>query len=147
MIFVCILAPVTMSPWESGDMLHCSKTLRGALWRLHNSVGPTLKAPKFRGAKIDCKFSPQSFRAFKVRPAELWSLQSAPRGVLEQCNVCPAFSWRHSYGDQNTHKNHLKNWFSVFFFTVIFVNHCCFRDLYNQYDNFLRNKYFTRWYL
>ena len=50
MIFVGILAPITMSPWESGAQvallqnsaghrLHCSKIPRVALWRLHNSAG------------------------------------------------------------------------------------------------------------
>ena len=100
MIFVGILAPATMSPSESGAHV--------AL--LQNSAGRTSKALKFRGATIYCKFAPQSFRAFKVRPAELWSLQSAPRGVLEQCNMCPAFKWRHSYGGQNIHKKSSKTY-------------------------------------
>ena len=88
----------------------------GALWRLYNSGGRTLKAPKFSWAKIGCKFAPRSFWAFEVRPA-LWTLQSAPRGVLEQCNVCPALS-----RGQNTHKNHLKLRFS-YFLKGFFVNH------------------------
>ena len=118
---------------------------RGALWRLYNSAGHTLKALQFRGAHFKgskflpgkdwCKFTPQSFRASDVPRTELWSLWSASRGVLEQCNVCPAFSWRHSYGGQGAHKNHLKLRFSLFF-KVIFLIQCHFRYLYNKYDPF-----------
>ena len=95
---VDILAPITMFPWES----------RTHVALLQNSAGRTLKAPKFCGAKIDCKFALRSFRAFKVRPEELWSLWNAPRRVLEQCNMCPAFSWRHSYGGQIINKKSSK---------------------------------------
>ena len=112
---------------------------RMASLRLYNSAGRTSKGPKFCGAKLDCKFAPRSFRAFEVRPVELWSLRSGPRRVLEQCNVCPAFSWRHSYGGQNTHKNHLK-----IKLKVLFVNHWNFKDLYNQYDIFFQTKIFHK---
>ena len=89
--------------------------LRGALRRLQNSAGQRLTANLSCGVLEPSKCAPRNYGAFKVCPAELWSLQSAPRGVLEQFNVCPAFSWRHSYGGQNTHNNHLKLRFSLFF--------------------------------
>ena len=136
------LALITMSSWKSGAHVALLKNPAGALLRLYNFAGRTSKAPKFRGAKNDCKFAPQSFRACKVRPAELWSLQSVPCGVLEQCNVCPAFSWRHSYGGQNTHKNPLKLGF-VIFFEGKFCKPLYFRDLYdNDNDNVLRKRIF-----
>ena len=103
-----------------------AQTCAGALPRLYISVERTSKAPKFRGVKVDCKFAPRIFRALEVRPAKLWSLRSAPRGVLEQCNLCPAFSWRHSYRGHNTHKNHLKLWF-VIFFKVLFCKPLSFQ--------------------
>ena len=42
-------------------------------------IAPKLRGAHFDGsiiprAKIDWKFAPQSLRAFKVRPAEFWSL-------------------------------------------------------------------------
>ena len=50
--------------------------------------------------------------------------------ILEQRTVCPAFSWRHSYGGLNIHKNYLKIKFSLFY--GYFVNHFHFRDLYKM---------------
>ena len=58
---------------------------------------------------------PQSFGPLILRAAEFWTPQSVPRWVFVQCNVCPAFSWRHSYTGLNTYKNHLTIRFSLFF--------------------------------
>ena len=73
------------------------KTLRGKEWRLHNSAGQILKA---------------SF------PAELWSLISLPRRVLDflflaprsfrPMQPCPANSWRHIFRRQNNYQINLK---------------------------------------
>ena len=142
-----ILALITMSPWKSGPHIVFVQNSAGALLRLYNSAGRTSKAPKFCVAKFDCKFASGSFRAFKMCPAELWILQSAPSGGLMQCNMCPAFSWRHSYGGQNTHKNHLKLGFVLFFFMVIFCKPLSFRRSIHKYEIFLTKEYFTRWYL
>ena len=92
-----ISAPITLFPWES----------RTHVVLPQNCAGRTSKAPKLCGAKIDCKFALRSFRAIKVRPAELWSLWNVPRRVLEQ--LCALLS----HGDIVTvakipTKNHLK---------------------------------------
>ena len=71
--------------------------------------------PKLRGANLPSIFAPRSFGPLNLRPAEFWTPQSVPRGVLEQCNVCPAFSWRHSYGGLNIHKKSSNVYFSYFF--------------------------------
>ena len=61
----------------------------------------TLKALKLRRANLKLIFALRNFGAFKVRPAELWNLRSAPRGVL----VAKV---------QNNYKNHLKLKFPLF---------------------------------
>ena len=128
-----IMASIPMFQWKSqahvapklhGAHLEGSIIPRDALQRLHNSVGRKFIANL-----------PPSFKAFEGRLVELCSLWSAPRGVLEQCNMCPAFSWKQSYGGLDTHTNILYLGF-FFLLKVIFVNHCHFRDLHNQYNNF-----------
>ena len=69
---------------------------RCALWMLQNSAGQICTQYLPRRILEPSKCAPRNYGAFKVRPAKLWSLQNAPRGVLEQCKVCPAISWRHS---------------------------------------------------
>ena len=117
--------------------------------KLQNSAGHTLRGPKLRAAQLEGSKTPRGKFAFNLCPAEFWTPQSVPRRVLEQCNVCPAFSWRHSYGGQETHKNHLKLRLSLFLkgFFIFIVNQCHFRDLYNHCDHFLRKKYFAGRYL
>ena len=79
MIFVSILAPVTMSPWESGAHV--------AL--LQNSAGRTSKAPLFRGAHFEGSKTPRAKFAVNFCPAEFWSLRSAPRRNIEPEKCTP----------------------------------------------------------
>ena len=51
---------------KAGHTLHCSKTLRGALQRLHNSAGRTLKALELCGENLQSIFAPRNFGAFEV---------------------------------------------------------------------------------
>ena len=131
--FMDILASITMSPLKSGHMLHCSKTPPGTLCRLYNSAGRTSKAPRFRGSKIYCKIAlqscrafkvtPRNYRAFEVRPAEFWSnATSAPLShgdIVTGAKIPPKIILNLDFSN---------------LFGVILVNHCHFRDLYNQYD-------------
>ena len=85
--------PETMSP-----------KLRGAQVKLlQNSAGHRLRGPKLRGANLPSIFSPQSFGPLNICPVDFWTLQPVPRGDLEQCNLCPAEYWRHSFRDQYNH--------------------------------------------
>ena len=64
-----------------------------------------------------------------MRPAEFWSnATSAP--------LC--------HGDMVTEAEIATK---IHLVKVIFINHCHFKDLYNQYDIFYLPKYFTRWCL
>ena len=115
MIFVDIEASKAMSPRESGAHV--------AL--LQNSG---LHTPR---GKFAFNLCPAKFWTLQSAPAKFWSPESVPRGVLEQCNMCRAFSWRHSYRGLNVKKNHLKLEVRYFFLLFFVVNHCHFKYLYN----------------
>ena len=91
-----------------------SKTPRGKEQRLHDSAGQRTKAPLLRGAKNEGKFALQFHGDFVLCPAELWGLRSLPRVVMEQCNLCPANSQRHSFRGKSNHKHYLKIWVEFF---------------------------------
>ena len=118
--FVNILAPITMSPWERGHTLHCSKTLWGALWRLENSAGQRMTAKLPREVLEPLKCAPQNYGA----PAEFWS--NATCALLFDGDIVTG-------GKIPTKIIFLDFPYVV---RVIIVNHCHFRDLYNQYDYF-----------
>ena len=100
-----------MSPGESGALL--------AL--LQNSEGDTLSGPKLRGTQIEGSKTPRGKDWRQICRAKFWTPQSAPCKVLdpsnflEQCNMCPAFSWKYSYGGLNIQKNLLQIKFSLVF--------------------------------
>ena len=89
-----------MSPCESG----AQSTL------LESSAGHTLRS------------------SLNLRPTEFGTFQSVAHKILEQCNVCPAFSWRHSYGGLTATKIMSKLDFPNLC-NVFYVNHCSVRDL------------------
>ena len=60
-----------------------SKTLWGTGWGVQNSAG-----------QICLQYLTQSFGPLNLCPVDFWTLQPVPRGVLEQCNLCPR-----SFGD------------------------------------------------
>ena len=75
-----------------------SPKFRGAqVALLQNSAGHRLKGQKICGANIEGKFAPRSFGPLNLCPAEFCTPQPVPRGVLEQCNLCPSEFWRHSF--------------------------------------------------
>ena len=66
MIFVGIFALHE----KAGLPLHCSQNSSGALQRLQNPAGRTLKALKLCGANLQSIFAQRNYGAFEVRPAE-----------------------------------------------------------------------------
>ena len=128
---------------KAGHTLHCPKTPRvhfdgsliprGALWRLQNSKGEKLIANLPHRVLEPLKCAPRNYGAFEVRPAEFWS----------NATCAPL-----SHGDIVTMakipKKSFKTWICLIFLKAFFLNHNCFRDLYNQYDNFLWKKYISR---
>ena len=83
-----------MSLWESGAYIALLKNSAGPLWKLHNSMGALWRLQNSVGQRLThgalthgaletSKCAPRNYGAFEVCPAELWSLQSAPCGVLE----------------------------------------------------------------
>ena len=133
MIFVSILAPVTMSPRDSGAHV--------AL--LQNSAGRTSKAPYFRWAhfegsqiargKFAINFCPRNFGAFKVRLAELWTFKVRPAEFWSNATCAPLFHGDIVMYARLSMKNHLKLRLAQFC-KVIFVNCCHFKDLYIYRD-------------
>ena len=101
----------SIAPKLRGAHFEGSIIPRGALRRLQSSVGQKLTENLPNRVLEPSKCALQKYGAFKV---------------LEQCNVCPAFLWRHSCRGQNTHKNHLKIGF-VLFFKVIFCKPLLFQ--------------------
>ena len=90
-----------------------SQKFRGAqVALLQNSVGHRLKGPKLRGEKVEGSKTLHGKYWRQICPVEFWTphpvprrvldpLTCTPRGVLEQCNLCPAECWRHSFRDQH----------------------------------------------
>ena len=125
-----------MSPWVSGAHVAF----------LQNSAGHTLRGPKLQGAQIEWSKTLRGKFAFNLCPAKFWTPQFVPRGVLDLL-MCAPWSFgamQHSpsflmetklRGPKYPQKS-FKNLYS-FFCKVIFVIHCHFSDLYNQYDHFL----------
>ena len=87
----------SIAPKLCGTHFEGSKAPRGADWGVQNCAGQRLKANLHRGVLDPTICAPQSFGP------EWQSWQSVPRGVLGQCNMCPAFSWRCIYKGQNIH--------------------------------------------
>ena len=81
-----------------GAHLEGSKSQQGAERGVQNSAS---------------KFAPRSIRPLNTR-RRVSDPSKWARRVLEQCNMCPTFSWRHSYGDKISQKNPLKLKFSFF---------------------------------
>ena len=125
-----------IAPKICGAHFKGSIILRGALRRLQDSAGQILTANLPCGVLEPSKCAPRNYGAFEVRPAEFWS----------NATFAPLYYGDINYGGQNIHINHLKLRFSLFF-KVIFVNHCHFRYLYNQYNILLRKILFTGRYL
>ena len=69
--------PETMSPKLCGAQVALLHNSAGTGWGVQNSAGHRLSGPKL--------------------------LQPVPCGVFEQCNLCPAEFWRHSFRDQHNH--------------------------------------------
>ena len=94
---------------------------------LQNSMEPKLTANLPRGVLEPLKCSPRNYGAFKVRPAEFWSNA-----------MCALLSHGDIVTGAKIPTKIINNLDLPYFVKVIFVNHCHFRDLYNQYDNCLR---------
>ena len=99
-----------------------------------------LRGPKLCGANIEGKIAPRSFGPLNLCLAEFWTRQPVPNGVLEQCNLCPAKFWRHSFWALKKNTKMIKKLHFPSFITGIFVSLGHFRDLYNQYNHFLGKK-------
>ena len=82
MIFYGYFGPHNYVYKKSGAHIVLLQNSAGALQRLPNSVGRTSKAPQFCGAKIDCYFAPQSFRAYEVRPTDIVTGAKIPTKVI-----------------------------------------------------------------
>ena len=78
-----------MSPRKSGAHIALLQNSAGTLQRIYNSAGRTSKFPKFRGAKIDGKFAPQSFRALEVRPQNYGSFEVRPAVFWSNATCAP----------------------------------------------------------
>ena len=86
--------------------------------KTEGSINPRANMPSI--------FAPPSYGAIVLCPLEFWTPQSLPSGVLEQCNLCPAMSWKHRcQGQKKQQKNYLKS--RIYF-----------------YDHFLRKNIFCR---
>ena len=80
-------------------------------------------------------FAPRNHRAFVFCPVKYPSLCSLPRKTMELCRLCPAKSWRHNF--------RVIQIIFFYFFLLISVNQCYFRDLYHSLDHFIKKKYFV----
>ena len=101
---------------------------------LWNYVSKTLRgkgciAPKLRGAKVEGSKTLRG-KGWGVQnsavqiclqslPAEFWTPQPLPRGVLEQCNFWPAEFWKYSFRSQTNHTKYLR----IGFYFLLFWRH------------------------
>ena len=122
---------VFFGPWN-----YVSKTLRGTGWGVQNSAGQICLQYLPRRVFDPSTFAPRIFGPFNLCPAEFRSNATcAPRNfgdIVSGTNAIPKI-----IEDSNF----------LYYFKVIFVNLWHFRDLYHQYDHFLRKKYFAGRYL
>ena len=72
-----------MSQWVSGAHIAF----------LQNSAGHTLRGPKLQGAQIEWSKTLRGKFAFNLCPAEFWTPQSVPRGVLDLLMCAPWSFW------------------------------------------------------
>ena len=116
---------------------------------LQNSTGQNLRVQTLR-TKVEGSKTLRGKYWRQIRPAEFWTPALRSFGLL---NLCPGEFWNNatfalrSFGDivsegKITTKNKKKRIFS--YFEVIFVNLWNFRDLFNQYDHFLK-KWISCW--
>ena len=105
--------------------------MQGKEQEVQNLAEQIAKAPELRGTNLPSIFAPQSFGASVLCPAEFWS------------NVTFSLQTHGDMvsGDKKKHQNYVKIIY-FYFVKVIFLNNCHFRDLYNQYDHFLRKTKF-----
>ena len=125
-----------IAPKLCGAHFEGSLIPRIALWRLQNSTWQKCIVNLSHRVLKPSKCALRNYGVFKVRPAGFWS--NATCALLSHGDIVT--------GAKIPRKIILNLDFS-YFVSVIFVNHCHFRDLYNQYANFLRKKYFRSWYL
>ena len=71
-------------------------------------------------ANLRSIFAPLKFVSLQSPPRGIIEHSKCARGVLEHCNMCPAFSWRHSHGGQNIHKKSSK----IYIFLIFQGNFC-----------------------
>ena len=122
----------------SGQSLHCSKTPRGIQrgsktprgkeQRLRNSAGQVFLHSLPQGGMELSFFARRSFDPLFIAPNNWSNATFAPQ---TQGDIV-------SGAKRTTKKKQFKKYT---FLNVIFVNHCHFRYLYNQYDHFYRIKY------
>ena len=86
-----------------------------------------------------CKLRPAKSGSLCSSHAKLRSLFSLTRKIMEQCRLCPVKPQRQSCRGKHCKINYLRTIFS-FLFSNHFVNQSYFRDLYNNWDQFLREK-------
>ena len=91
----------------------------------------SLRGPKLREEQIEGKFARRVLDPSKCAPQIFGAIQGVHCFLMETELRGPKYPKKSS-------KNLI-----FLFLKVIFVGYCHFRDLYNQYDHFLRKTYFT----